>query len=183
MQIGYGHDIEAEGALYAHGAADANGNGVAFADVIADGSSIIGIGFFIALFIRFECEYLTECAHIQPLLAGYTRIVVLAQESLAVLFTFDFFLLAHCAQTCLERRAAVRTVAQGTESVHAAVVRLYEYWVTFIHPAVADLALQANVRNLAVAVICGARAVAAQRIAVGIGVPDGEYKCKIDFVV
>ena len=69
------------------------------------------------------------------------------------------------------------------EAVGAAVVGLDEDALAHVHEAVAHLALEADVGDLAVALIGLARAVAVERVAVGIGVADGDDKSEVYFVL
>lgn len=134
-----------------------NGYGAAH----ADGNALTF--FFVVIFVV-EGKHLPKASYIEPLLAGFARI------ALAV-FPVVF------AQLFL--RAFFQTVI----TVVRAFSRLNENFLSKVLPAVADFAFQANVGNLAIAVVILAGTIAIQRIAIGIGVIHRQYYGKIDFVL
>ena len=167
-------DVDAllrERALDRHRAADADGHSVAAALIVV-------------LLAGFEGEHLAEGAHVQPRLAGDAA-VILAGDGRRVALSLRLLLRVDRGQTFLQSRAVVRAVLQGAVAVarRAAVVGLHEHGIARVDPAVADLALEAHVRDLAETLIGRAGTVAIERVAVGVGVADGENESEVDFVL
>ena len=95
-----------------------------------------------------ESKNLPKGAHIQPCFAGRLGVFVRV---------FDAF------------QRGCGALAEAAKAVIAAIGRLHKHFLAQILHAVAQFALDADVGHFAEAVVISARAVAVERVAVGVG--------------
>src|ERR1035441_3290419 len=77
----------------------------------------------------------------------------------------------------------ISAVPKAFRVILLAIIGLHEYLKVGILKPVTNLALEANVRDLPVAVVVGARPISIQKIAVWVGVLHAQHYCEIDLIL
>src|ERR1035437_4934190 len=127
-----------------------------------DGNSRVAVlvsPFTLALFR--QGKELAKSAHVEPRLARHSSRV---------------------GRTELAAECLLCTITQALCVVVLSIIRLHENTLPCLHEAVAQLALQADIRNLTVAVVISPWPISIQRVTVGVSVLHSKHHRKVDLM-